>query len=46
MTVTDKDDQQLEAEPFGKGWKILAVVVAAIVVVAIVVMAIGIITHQ
>ncbi|MCL2653805.1 MAG: hypothetical protein FWD63_08485 [Propionibacteriaceae bacterium] len=40
------DDLQLEAEPLGKGWKILALVVVAIVVVAIVVMAVGIITHQ
>jgi len=40
------DDLHPEAEPFGKGWRILAVAVVAIVVVAIIVMAVGIITHQ
>ena len=42
----DDKDLQIEAEPMGKGWKILAIVIAAVIVVAIVVMAVGIITHQ
>jgi len=47
MAKTDpkSDDLHPEAEPFGKGWRILALVVVALVVVAIVVMAVGVITH-
>jgi len=46
MAVKDDNALQTEAEPMGKGWKILAIVVAAVILVAIIVMAVGIITHQ
>ena len=46
MAKIDDGELQTEAEPMGKAWKILALVVAAVILVAIIVMAVGIITHQ
>ena len=46
MAAKNQPEFQTEAEPMGKGWRILAIVVVAVIVIAIIVMAVGIITHQ
>jgi len=43
--TTDDKDLQLEAEPMGKGWKILTIAIAAVIAIAIIAMVIILVTH-